>query len=344
MDAFFASVETLDNPDLVGQPVIVGGTGARAVVAACSYEARKFGVRSAMPMRRALRLCPKAIVIRPRIDRYRALSKEVFQYLRAQVSVVEQTSVDEGYLDVSDEARTDDAAVELGRRLKSEIRERFGLACSVGIAPCKFISKIASDLRKPDALVLVRESETIEFLEGLEVDRIPGVGEVGTKKLHSIGVRTVGELRGQSREMLVSMFGKWGAKLFDFARGIDPRPVVEEHERKSYGAEHTFETDLTDPAPVRDAIRHQAERVARRMARDDAQAHTVTLKVRYSDFEIVTRQESFDRPVRSADEIASIAIGLIEKTEANRRPVRLVGVSVSGLGPEPRSGELPLFE
>jgi len=343
MDAFYASIEALDRPDLVGKPVMVGGLGPRSVVCACSYEARKYGVRSAMPMRKARELCPRAIVLRPRMERYAEVSREIFAFLEEVTSLVEKTSIDEGYLDITDEAADDAAAIEIGRRIKNEIRARFGLSCSVGIAPCKFVAKIASDLRKPDALVLVSEGEVAGFLAPLGVECVPGVGKVGVRKLHGARVRTIGELRGLRREMLRAMFGKWGPRLHDFAHGIDPRPVVTAYERKSLGTEITFDRDLRDLDEICRTLRLQADKVARGLRKNGQSAQTVAVKVRYSNFQQATRQRTFATPIKSGREIGSIAGELLRLTEAGRRPVRLVGVSVSGLLAESRMDELPLF-
>ena len=345
MDAFYASVEILDNPGLAAKPVIVGGSGGRSVVCACSYEARKFGVHSAMPAARARQLCPDAAFLKPRMARYVEISRAIFGYLQDQAPLVEKMSIDEGYLDITEAGADDAAALALGERLKAEIRERFGLACSVGIAPCKFISKIASDLRKPDALVLVREEEVLDFLAPLDVDRIPGVGKVGRKRLTAIGVDTITDLRRQSREGLRSMFGKWGERLYDFARGIDPRPVVTHRERKSLGHEKTFEQDLLDLAALQEALAAQSARIAKDLQKKSLFVRTVVVKVRYSNFQLVTRQRSFSRPVQGAAEIAGIAQGILaNRTEAGRRPIRLVGVSVAGFETvEGTQEELPLF-
>lgn len=343
MDAFYASVEQLDDPELAGKPVIVGGKGPRSVVAACSYEARKYGVHSALSMQRALDFCPQAVVVKPRMERYREISKGIFDCLREQVPIVEQMSVDEAYLDISEEVSSEESARALGKRLKEEIRERFHLTCSIGIAPCKFAAKIASDLKKPDALVVVSEKELLCFLAPLEVDRIPGVGKVGLRKLNGIGVRTIGDLRAQQRDSLLGLFGKWGHRLYDFARGIDPRPVITEYERKSLGAEYTFDTDVRDWKTLCDTIGTQSARLAELLRKTKRRVRTVLVKVRYANFEQVTRQESFSHSVQEAEEIASVARKLLVKTQANRRAVRLVGVAVSSFEESGGSEELPLF-
>lgn len=343
MDAFYASVEALDDPSLAGRAVIVGGSGARSVVCACSYEARRFGVRSAIPMRQALEMCPQAVCIRPRMERYREISRGIFALLRERTERVEQMSVDEGYVDISDLARSDAEALEIGREIQAAIQERFALPSSVGIAPCKFIAKIASDLRKPRALVQVVESEVDAFLAPLGVERIPGVGKVGRKKLHGIGVETIADLRAQSREMLTALFGRWGERLHDYARGIDPRPIVTERERKSLGTEKTFETDLIDLAAIGEALDAQCAKVAGWLERRDLRVHTVTVKVRYANFESVTRRRTFAHVIAGANELAGVARDLLALTEAGRRRIRLVGVTVSQFAEASEAGELPLF-
>jgi len=343
MDAFFASVEALDQPSLAGKPLLVGGSGPRSVVAACSYPARKFGIHSAMPMRRAQELCPQALCVRPRMGRYVELSTAIFTYLREFTDQIEETSIDEAYLDISALASSDESAFEVARAMQTGIHERFGLWCSVGIAPCKFISKIASDLRKPQALVLVRQAEVLDFLAPLDVGRIPGVGHVSQRKLNQAGVKTIADLRRQNHEMLDSMFGKWGERLYDYARGLDPSPIVTEYERKSFGTEKTFDRDVADLGILRQTLTDQAEKVAQYLEEENLYAKTVTIKVRYANFDLVSRQESYPRPMRAAREITSVALSLLDRTEAHRRPVRLVGVSVSNFSEPETDSDLPLF-
>jgi DNA polymerase IV len=343
MDAFFASVEVLDHPELKGKPVVVGGRGPRSVVATASYEARKYGVHSAMPMRRALERCPHVIVAPPRFHRYHEISEGVFALLREVTPLVEETSIDEAYLDISNVTQTDEDAQGLGARLKTQVWERFHLKCSVGIAPCKFAAKIASDLRKPDALVLVREEELDPFLQPLDVGKIPGVGKEGLKKLNQSGIKTIADLRNESRMTLTAWFGRWGERLYDYARGIDPRPVVTEYERKSVGTECTFDTDIRDPEILRAALSKHAVRLARVLDELALCAATVTVKVRYANFDLVTRRRTFQRCLYQAPEIANAASDLLELTEARHRAIRLVGVSLSSLRPRNREQELPLI-
>jgi DNA polymerase IV len=342
MDAFFASVEVLDHPELKGKPVVVGGKGPRSVVAAASYEVRKFGVRSAMPMCRALERCPHVVVVQPHFDRYHEVSENVFELLRKVTPLVEQTSIDEGYLDISEVVQTDEDARGLGARLKTQVWEHCKLKCSVGIAPCKFAAKIASDLKKPDALVVVRDEELDTFLLPLDVGRIPGVGKEGLKKLNQSGIKTIADLRRESRSTLTAWFGRWGERLHDFARGIDPRQVVTEHERKSLGTERTFDTDVRDVELLREYLGKHAVRLARELDERALCAATVTVKVRYANFDLITRRRTFQRCLFEAAEIASAACDLLEFTEAHQRAVRLVGVSLSGLRGRNMEQELPL--
>lgn len=343
MDAFFAAVEMLDNPDLMGRPVVVGGMGPRGVVAACSYEARASGVHSAMPMARARRLCPDAVVAPARKERYQEISRDIFAFLEARLVVVEKTSVDEGYMDVSDRAGSDEEACALGGEVKEEIRRRFGLVCSIGIAPCKFVAKIASDLEKPDALVVVGAEGLLDFLGPLDVKRIPGVGQVGRRKLAGLHIETIGDLRKQSRDFLVHHFGKWGHRLFEFARGIDTRVVGARGERKSLGREQTFARDVVDVALLRERLLELAGVVAAHLEKSGLWPHTVVIKVRYGNFESITRQISFGNPVRERNLLYEIACELLKDTEAGRRPVRLIGLSVSGFQPPASTPDLPFF-
>jgi DNA polymerase-4 len=271
------------------------------------------------------------------------LSSAIFTYLGQFTDQIEETSIDEAYLDISALVSDDAAALEVAHAMQTGIHERFGLWCSIGIAPCKFISKIASDLRKPQALVLVRQAEVLDFLAPLDVGRIPGIGHVSQRKLHLAGVKTIADLRRQNHEMLDSMFGKWGERLFDYARGLDPSPIVTEYERKSLGTEKTFDRDVTDIQILCQTLTQQAGKVAQYLAEDDLYAKTVTVKVRYANFDLVSRQASYPRPMRAASEIASVALSLLDRTEARRRPVRLVGVSVSNFSEPVTSCDLPLF-
>ncbi|MCX7013220.1 MAG: DNA polymerase IV [Candidatus Sumerlaeota bacterium] len=331
LDAFFAAVEQLDRPEWRGRPVIVGGLTGRGVVATASYEARKFGVHSAMATRIARRLCPKGVFTPPRMDRYKEISRGVFEIYQRATPLVEKISIDEAYLDVTAQAPTAEDAEGVARQIKAEIRAQHGLTISVGVAPCKFVAKISSDLDKPDGLVIVRPDEVVPFLAPLPVGKIPGVGKVTEAKLHRLEIRTIGQLAEIPRSTLEKWFGKFGAQLHEFARGIDSRAVVVERQAKSLGSENTFERDHVKMEPLLEALRGHAEDVALRLDRLDVSAHAVTLKIRYGDFQSITRTRSLDAAIHDALDLYETASSLLPKTEAGRRPVRLIGLYAAGL-------------
>jgi len=344
MDAFFASVEIRDNPSLRGKPVIVAGLTARGVVCAASYEARRFGVRSAMPTQQARVLCKKGIFLRPRLARYREVSRRILEIAHEFTDLVEPVSIDECYMDVTENKLGVESAEQLGRRLKQRIRDELGLTASVGIAPCKFLAKIASDLRKPDGLVVIAPEQVEDFLADLPVERIPGIGPVTKRKFHGLGIRKIGELRRLSRDQLRHLFGKSGERLYEFARGIDDRPVVVEREPKSLSRERTFETDTRDLDEIRRALRRHCEAVAGRLAAAGFRARAVELKIRYGDFKTVTRRLRLNDFFDDAETIYQTALDLLGKTDAGRRPVRLVGVCVGDLAGGEGVRQLRLFE
>jgi DNA polymerase-4 len=332
MDAFYASVEQRDRPELRGRPVAVGGSPAsRGVVAAASYEARAFGVRSAMPMARALRLCPELIVVRPDFARYRAVSQQVMAILRSCTPLVEPLSLDEAYLDVTENLWGEPLASNVARILKARIREETGLTASAGVAPNKFLAKIASGWRKPDGLTIIAPGRIEHFLRQLPVEALWGVGPVTAKKLRALGIERLLDVRAADEERLRAAVGSLAGWLRQLARGEDPRPVEPDRPWKSLSAETTYAEDLTDA----DEIRRELERLARRTAdsleKRDLRARTVTVKVRYADFRTVTRSHTAVLPVRDPGEIAARALALLGRTEAARRPVRLLGVGAHGL-------------
>jgi DNA polymerase-4 len=344
MDAFYASVEQRDNPSLRGKPVIVAGLSPRGVVCAASYEARRFGIHSAMPTQQARLLCKNGIFLRPRMERYREVSRCVFGIIREFSDVVEPVSVDECYVDFTTNRFGIDAPDELAGRLKQQIRDQAGLTCSVGIAPNKFIAKIASDFDKPDGLVVIAPDQVDTFLVDLPVGRIPGVGPVAQRKFQQLGVKTIAELRRLTREQLERLFRRAGGRLYEYARGIDERPVVTYRAPKSLSREQTFERDTTDLEVVRETLRRQADSVAQRLAKRGLRAHGVELKVKYDDFQQVTRSGRLDDLFNDADTIYQTALTLLERTEAGRRAVRLVGVGVSGLIGREQAEQLDFFE
>ena len=331
MDAFYASVEQRDRPELRGKPVAVGGApDKRGVVAAASYEARAFGVRSAIPMSRAVRLCPSLVIVRPDFTKYRTVSQQVFDLFRTVTPLVEPLSLDEAYLDVTENAWGETLGMNVARRLKVDISEKTGLTASAGVAPNKFLAKIASGWHKPDGLTVIAPERVEQFLQGLPVDALWGVGPVTAGKLRERGIEKLTDVRRADPALLRDAVGSLADWLQELARGHDDRPVVAEHEPKSSGSENTFERDLTDLALIRDEISGMAGHAAAWLARHDLYARTVTIKVRYNDFTTITRSHS-EPATREPENIRERAMALLEKTEAGRRPIRLLGVSVSNL-------------
>jgi DNA polymerase-4 len=332
MDAFYASVEQRDNPGLRGRPVAVGGEPTkRGVVAASSYEARAFGVRSAMPMSRAVRLCPSLVVVPPDFAKYRAVWQQVFALFRSVTPLVEPLSLDEAYLDVTENAWQEPLGVNVARRLKAEIRETTSLTASAGVAPNKFLAKIASGWKKPDGLTVVSPDRIETFLQGLPVEALWGVGPKTAARLRSHGIMRLVDVRKRSREELTGIVGSLAEWLQELAAGRDPRPVEPERETKSSGSECTYDTDLTDTVVIRTEIEEMARGAARWLERRALYARTVVLKVRYQDFTTITRSQTMPLATRDADVIVRQAVGLLAKTEAGSTPIRLLGVSVHNL-------------
>ena len=331
MDAFYASVEQRDHPGLRGRPVVVGGDpDKRGVVAAASYEARTFGVRSAMPMSRAVRLCPSLVIVHPDFNKYRSVSQQVFGIFRSITSLVEPMSLDEAYLDVTENAWNEPLGMTVARRLKDEIRAATSLTASAGVAPNKFLAKIASGWKKPDGLTVIAPERVESFLQGLPVDALWGVGPVTAKKLRAAGIEKLTDVRAADPAMLRDTVGSLAEWLQQLARGEDDRPVVAEHEPKSSGSENTFAHDLTDINDMRDEIAAMARDAAAWLMRHALYARTVTIKVRYHDFTTITRSHT-ENPTRDEANIVRRAVGLLERTDAGRQPVRLLGVSVHNL-------------
>jgi DNA polymerase-4 len=329
MDAFYTSVEQRDDPSLRGKPVVVAWRGNRSVVCAASYEARQFGVRSAMPAVRAERLCPHAIFIPPDFTRYKAVSSAVREIFRRYTDLVEPLSLDEAYLDVTENKLGIPTATRVAKAIREHIREEVQLTASAGVAPNKFLAKIASDWRKPDGLFVIQPAEVMEFLIPLPVGRIPGVGKVTESRLKQIGVNTVGELQTLDLALLEDQFGRYGSRLYELARGIDHNPVVPNRPTKSISAEDTFERDL--PLTETEAlIRRLAEKVWLASRKETRVARTVVLKLKTSDFNIITRSHTPIGPPATCDELTAIALSLRErvKVEPSHR-FRLVGVGLS---------------
>ena len=332
MDAFYASVEQRDDPALRGKPVAVGGRPeTRGVVAAASYEARAFGVRSAMPMARALRLCPQLVIVRPDFERYRQVSRQVMELLRGCTPLVEPLSLDEAYLDVTENAWHEPLATNVAKRLKREIFETTGLTASAGVAPNKFLAKIASGYRKPDGLTVIPPERVESFLQDLPVEALWGVGPVTAKKLRAAGIEKLVQVRGADLELLRRTVGSLADWLRQLSYGDDPRPVTPDRESKSSSTENTYAEDLVELEPIRAELDRMARENAAWLVRRKLEARTITIKVRYANFTTVTRSHTLSRATSDADVIASWAKDLVERTDAGQRPVRLLGVRVAGL-------------
>jgi DNA polymerase-4 len=331
MDAFYASVEQRDRPELRGRPVIVGGPkDARGVVSAASYEARRFGVRSAMPLRTAARLCPQGVFVPVRMEAYLEASRTVFAIFERYAPLVEPLSVDEAFLDLTGCERLFGDAVAAARALRSDIRAACGLTASVGVAPNKFVAKIASDLEKPDGLVVVAPDAVEAFLAPRPVERMWGLGPRGAAAARGAGLRTFADLARAPRRTLEGLFGGAGARLGDLARGLDARPVVTERAPRSLGHETTFSEDVSDRDVQHATLVHLTERVAARLRRHGLRATTVTIKVRYRPFRTVTRRRTMTAPTHATAPLLACALALFRETPADAPPVRLLGVSTSG--------------
>ncbi|OFZ17788.1 MAG: hypothetical protein A2X94_04270 [Bdellovibrionales bacterium GWB1_55_8] len=333
MDAFFTSVEQRDHPHLRGRPVVVGGSPkSRGVVAAASYEARRFGIRSAMASSQAARLCPGAIFVTPNFDRYVEVSHQIREIFATVTSLVEPLSLDEAYLDVTENFLSEPLARNIARYLKQRIREETGLTASAGVGPNKFIAKVASDFRKPDGLVVIPPEKVLDFVEKLPVEKLWGVGPATTARLHELGLRKAGDIRNFGQEALVRTLGSSGEFLYGLSIGEDSREVDPSSDPKSCGSETTFETDILSISELTETIRSLSEHVAAELGKIGRPAKSVTLKVRYDDFTTITRSQTLKRHTDQEETIARTASELLlRKTEAGQRPIRLLGVAASGL-------------
>jgi DNA polymerase-4 len=350
MDAFYASVEQRDEPDYRGKPIVVGGPpqGRGGVVATASYEARKFGVRSAMASKLAQELCPQAIFVRPRFDVYKEVSQHVREIFHRYTDMVEPLSLDEAYLDVTTDKQGIGSALEIAGRIRAAIREELRLTASAGVSVNKFVAKIASDMNKPDGLTFIGPSQIISFMEALPVEKFYGVGRVTAEKMRLMGLHTGADLKSLSEEALVAVFGKSGHFYYNIVRGIDERPVRPHREAKSVGAEDTFPYDLSREEELFAELDKLAARVAERLRKRNLQGRTVTLKVKYSDFRQITRAHSPGEGLDLAQDIATIAKNLLAATDLGNKKIRLLGISISGFGKgtseqDERNGQLRLF-
>lgn len=340
MDAFFASVEQRDNSDLRGKPVIVGGKpGSRGVVAACSYEARKFGVHSAMPSSQAAKLCKNAIFVPPRFEAYREASNQIHDVFNEYTKEIEPLSLDEAYLDVTERAEEVGSATLIAKQIKQQIQERVNLTASAGISYNKFLAKIASDMDKPDGIYVIRPEVAQAFIEQLEIRKFFGIGKVTEKKMHELNIFTGRDLKALTLEELRMRFGKSGSYYYNIARGIDERPVKAHRKRKSIGAERTFGENLIDKRGIWQQLVSLTERIEQVLSKKELSAKTVTLKVKYSDFELNTRSKTVLFDIVSQNQILDVLPELLKKTDVGYRPIRLIGVSVAGLQAVKSPGE-----
>jgi nucleotidyltransferase/DNA polymerase involved in DNA repair len=349
MDAFYASVEQLDHPAYRGKPVVVGadpkGGAGRGVVAACSYEARRFGIRSAMPISRAYRLCPAAVFVRPRGDRYAEMSARIFAILREYTDLMEPLSIDEAFLDVTASQRLFGPAESIGRTLKARIRSELGLVASIGLAPNKFLAKVGSDLGKPDGCVTVAPGQERAFLDPLPISRLWGVGPKTEARLQQMGFRSIGQIARSRVEDLESVLGQGGRDIWEMANGEDERLVEPEQEAKSIGTEHTFSEDTEDSAVIRRTLLELSDKVGSRLRQEGVLAAGVTLKFRDHRFHTVTRATILEPPTDVGDELFREAWRLLQRVEWKGSRVRLVGVTATRLAPASGQavGQLSLF-
>jgi len=344
MDAFYASVEQRDFPHLRGQPVVVGGKpGSRGVVAAASYEARRFGIHSAMPATRAHKLCPHAVFVRARFDVYRAVSAQIREIFYRYTDLVEPLSLDEAYLDVTENKTGNPSATLIANEIRGRIREKTGLTASAGVAPNKLIAKVASDVNKPDGICVIPPERVLAFVEKLPIGKFYGVGKATEKKMHELGIYTGADLRNWDEPALIQHFGKAGGYYYQIARGRDHRRVTPDRERKSVGVEETFAEDLTHFEAMERILGTLAHELERRLDKHKMRGKTVTLKLRYANFETITRATTLDDHVGQADRLFQVARHHLHQSQAEQRGVRLLGITVSNLEERDKIREVQLW-
>lgn len=329
MDQFFAAVEQRDQPELKGKPIAVGHDAERGVVSTASYEARRFGVHSAQSIQLAKRLCPQLIIVEPHFQRYKEVSAQLHQIFHDYTDLIEPISLDEAFLDVTDNKKGIQLGVDIAREIKQRILETTGLTASAGVSYCKFLAKIASDWRKPNGLTVVHPDKALDFIAQLRVEKIWGVGQKTAEKMHRIGVFTGADLRKLSLQHLTEEFGKMGKVFYDFARGVDNRPVISEWERKSVSCEQTFEKDIRELSAVTIEMYHTVLELERRIAKNEFEGYTLTLKVKFLDFQQITRSVTVDHVLRTKDDILPLAKQLLKQVEFSSHPIRLLGLGVS---------------
>jgi DNA polymerase IV len=343
MDAFYPAVEVLDKPGLKGKPVIVGGTKGRGVVSSASYEARKFGVHSAQPMARAQRLCPHGIFLSARMSRYAELSDQIFEIFHRFTSLVEPLSIDEAFLDVTGSTRLFGDPVKIAKKIKQVVLEETGLTVSAGVASSKFVAKIASDIDKPDGLTVVTPERVREFLNPLPIGKMWGIGKVTQAALARLNIHTFRDLSRIPVEVLEKKFGKYGPRMHELSMGIDDRDVVTYQKAKSIGNEETFIEDILHIDLAKKELLALASKVARRLRREGVEGKAITLKVKYNDFDLITRSKTLNKFTNDGTIIYETTCGLLKKTETGKRPVRLLGISVSQLSTQGGQEQLSLF-
>jgi DNA polymerase-4 len=332
MDAFYASVEQRDNPNLRDKPVAVGYPAKRGVVAAASYEARRFGVRSAMPSTTAMRKCAELLFVPPRFDVYREVSRQIHAIFKDYTPLVEPLSLDEAYLDVTDNLKGIPTAWETAKQIRARVYKETDLTASAGVSCNKFLAKLASDFRKPNGQFAIMPDEAEAFVASLAVGKFHGVGPKTAAKMHALGIETGADLRGQTLDFLQNHFGKAGSWYFEIARGRDDRAVQPDRERKSSGSETTFPEDLTDPARIEAGVVAMADEVWRWCEKAKSQGRTVTVKIKWANFQITTRSRSMETAIETRDRLREVALDLIRSIFPPQRGIRLVGVSLSNIG------------
>lgn len=347
MDAFYASVEQKDNPEFRGKPLVVGGRPeGRGVVAACSYEARKFGIHSAMPCAKAARLCNHLIFTRPRLDRYREISHQIMEIFKKYTNIIEPLSLDEAFLDVTESLGEQNSATMIANKIRAEIFSELGLTSSAGVSFNKFIAKVASDIHKPNGITVIPPDKAIGFIDSLPIGKFFGVGKVTEKKMRKLGIRKGGDLRQFEEESLKFHFGKSGSFLYNIVRGIDNRPVDSRRERKSIGSETTLSSDTNDLLEINVILTSIAEKIGSVLSRKECGGYTLTLKIRYHDFVTISRSHTSKTPLYTSNDIVNVYPRLLATSHAGEKKVRLLGLSISkivGLNAGPKQLPLPFI-
>ena len=353
MDQFFAAVEQRDHPELKGKPIAVGHDAERGVVSTASYEARRFGVHSAQSIQVAKRLCPQLIIVEPHFQKYKEVLAQLHEIFHDYTDLIEPISLDEAFLDVTENKKSIELGVDIAREIKQRILETTGLTASAGVSYCKFLAKIASDWRKHDGLTVIHPNKALDFISQLKIEKIWGVGQKTAEKMHRMGIFTGLDLRNTSLSRLTQEFGKMGQVFYDFSRGIDNRPVISEWERKSVSCEQTFESDINENAAVTIHLYHTVLELVRRIEKNDFEGRTLTLKVKfarereqtqqydkYQDFHQITRSFTVDHVLRTKDEILPLAKQLMQQVKFHSHPIRLLGLGVSNPGSPSSNGSL----